>query len=153
MHYCSSGSALAAIMRAFSMLDFNFKSNSILQHRMGIQKLWKFWANIEFNILYHQFLTFNLNLLNQLINCTFCDWYFCQQFYVYRNWPGHTVSLTLEIPKICCWPYCSNELGINQQNFTPPGTQIAMHLESIHFHKFRICNIKSSNLAVMLFLQ
>ena len=30
LHYCSSRFALAAIMRAFSMLDFNFKSNSII---------------------------------------------------------------------------------------------------------------------------
>ena len=29
LHYCSSRFALAAIMRAFSMLDFNFKSNYI----------------------------------------------------------------------------------------------------------------------------
>ena len=32
LHYCSSGSALAAIMRTFSMHDFNFKSISILHY-------------------------------------------------------------------------------------------------------------------------
>ena len=30
MHYCSERGARAAIMQAFSMRDFNYKSNSIL---------------------------------------------------------------------------------------------------------------------------